>query len=67
MIRKGLGIADESYYKNKSFDTEDIGMDITDWTKEDLESYYVETFVEDIYSAIKYDDIKDMVRVEVEA
>jgi hypothetical protein len=50
-----------------SFDTEDIGMDITDWTKEDLESYYVETFVEDIYSAIKYDDIKDMVRVEVEA
>jgi hypothetical protein len=38
-----------------------------DWTKEDLESYYVETFVEDIYSAIKYDDIKDMVRVEVEA
>jgi hypothetical protein len=50
-----------------SFDTEDIGMDITDWTKEDLESYYVETFVEDIYSAIKYDDIKDMVRVEVDA
>lgn len=50
-----------------SFDTEDIGMDITDWTKEDLESYYVETFVEDIYSAIKYDDIKDMVRVEVTA
>jgi hypothetical protein len=48
-----------------SFDTEDIGMDITDWTKEDLESYYVETFVEDIYSAIKYNDIKDMVCVEV--
>ena len=48
-----------------SFDTENIGMDITDWTKEDLESYYVETFVEDIYSAIKYDDFKDMVRVEI--
>lgn len=48
-----------------SFDTEDIGMDITDWTKEDLESYYAETFVEDIYSAIKSNELHDIIRVEI--
>ena len=49
------------------FDTNDINMDTTNWTQEDFESYYVDTFIEDIHTLINNDDIGDMVSVEVSA
>lgn len=56
-----------------SFDTDYIGIDTTDWTKDDFKSYYVETFIEDINTLINNnnnvdiigDEIKNMISVEV--
>ena len=44
-----------------SFDTKDIDMDTQDWTDEELESYFVDTFVEDIHTWISNNEIREAV------
>jgi hypothetical protein len=46
-----------------TFDTDDI---LADLTEEELEEYCIETFIDDIYNAVKYDELKDWVRVTTE-
>lgn len=47
------------------FDTEDIGMDTEGWTEKDLKSYYKSTLAEDIHDAIKYNELEDMISLEI--
>jgi hypothetical protein len=47
------------------FDSDDIGMDTEGWTEEDLKSYYASTLVEDITYAMKYNELEEMITVEI--
>lgn len=47
------------------FDTEDIGLATKTWTEEQLKSYCASNFIDDIFDAIKHNDLQEWVTVDV--